>query len=67
MRRLATWALGMAWRKGVRGGSRAWLIVGGIALLARAASWGWTRKEDVVFSEELAPGESLRITNLKRS
>ena len=52
-------------RRGVMGGSRAWLILGGLAwgfrLLRRVAS---TRRLRAVLTEELRPGESLVITHL---
>ena len=51
-------------RRGVVGGSRGWLILGGavwgIRLLRRMAS---TRQLRKVLSQELRPGESLRISH----
>ena len=54
------------WRRGVVGGSPAWTAVGGIALLGYLAGRAWRREEDVVFSERLAPGETIRITHEAR-
>ncbi|MCY3578641.1 MAG: hypothetical protein OXH53_15145 [bacterium] len=52
-------------RRGVLGGSRGWLILGGavwgIRLLRRMAS---TRQLRKVLSQELRPGESLLISHL---
>lgn len=52
-------------RRGVGGGSRGWLILGGavwgIRLLRRLAS---TRQLRKVHSQELRPGESLLISHL---
>ncbi|MDE0615165.1 MAG: hypothetical protein OXI32_12205 [bacterium] len=52
-------------RRGIMGGSRAWLILGGVAwglrLLSRMAS---TRRLRTVLVEELCPGESLHISHL---
>ncbi|WP_420620162.1 hypothetical protein [Candidatus Poriferisocius sp.] len=52
-------------RRGVVGGSRAWLILGGavwgVRLLRRMAS---TRQMRKVLSQELRPGESLIISHL---
>ena len=52
-------------RRGVLGGSRTWLILGGVAwgfrLLTRVAG---TRRLRAVLTEELRPGESLLISHL---
>ena len=52
-------------RRGVLGGSRAWLILGaaawGFRLVMRVAS---TRRLRAVLTEELRPGDSLLITHL---
>lgn len=49
-----------SWRKGVAGGSRPWLVIGGVALLL-----GLSRKDKqpkVVFSQQLRAGETLVLT-----
>jgi hypothetical protein len=50
-------------RRGLLGGSRAWTVVAvaalGLRLLRRLAGDG----DEVVYSEELGPGESLLITH----
>lgn len=51
------------WHRGVVGGSRAWTAVGGLALLAYLGGRAWRKEEDVVFSEQLRPGETFRITH----
>ncbi|WP_419928706.1 hypothetical protein [Candidatus Poriferisocius sp.] len=52
-------------RRGIMGGSRGWLILGGIAwglrLLNRVAN---TRRLRTVLVEELRPGESIHISHL---
>ena len=52
-------------RRGILGGSRGWLILGGVAwglrVLSRVAS---TRRLRTVLVEELRPGESLHISHL---
>ncbi|MDE0117775.1 MAG: hypothetical protein OXT07_14315 [bacterium] len=52
-------------RRGVVGGSRGWLVLGGavwgIRLLRRMAS---TRQLRKVLSQELRPGESLLVSHL---
>ena len=52
-------------RRGIMGGSRGWLILGGIAwglrLLSRVAN---TRRLRTVLVEELRPGESVHISHL---
>ena len=50
-------------RRGLMGGSQAWTAVGGLALLGYLAGRAWQKPEDVVFSEKLAPGTSIRITH----
>lgn len=49
-------------RRGVIGGSRAWLVVGGLAWAASALRWALRRDEEVIFVETLEPGEQLTIT-----
>jgi len=63
MQRLLRAALRNGVTKGFLGGSRPWLIIGGIA-----AGWRVLRKISgsepiVVFSEELRPGEAFVIAN----
>jgi hypothetical protein len=57
--------LGMrhGWSKGVVEGSPAWLTVGGLALLGYLVGKVMHREPEVVFSEKLRPGQSLRITH----
>ncbi len=54
------------WRRGVVGGSSAWTAVGGLAVLGYLGGRALRREADVVFSEELAPGQSIRITHEAR-
>jgi hypothetical protein len=49
-------------RRGLVGGSRSWMVAGGLAYALRALRWVVRRDTEVVFSEELRPGESLIIT-----
>ncbi|HLI53539.1 MAG TPA: hypothetical protein VKU88_04365 [Acidimicrobiales bacterium] len=55
-----------SWRKGVLEGSAAWVAVGGAAALGYLARRGLKREPDVVFSEQLAPGESIIVTHEAR-
>ncbi len=64
--RLARAGLRRGWRKGVVEGNPAWTALGGLALVVYLAGRAWRRESEVVFSEKLAPGQSLRITNLPR-
>ena len=70
MRRLVQLAIraGMraGWRRGVLGGQRTWIAVGGVAVLGHLAGRALGREVEVVFSEPIAPGESFRITHLPR-
>lgn len=50
-------------RKGVLGGSRRWLIVGGAALGVRVLGKLARREPEVVYCEELSPGEALVIAH----
>ena len=55
--------LRQGFRRGVLQGSRPWLVVGGVALglrLLRKIAGG---EPEVVYSEKLAPGESLVIAH----
>ena len=49
-------------RRGLMGGSRTWLILGGIAWGIRLIAWAWRRREKVVFLDELRTGESFVVT-----
>ena len=49
------------WRRGVLGGNPAWTAVGALGLLGYLAGRAWHREADVVFSEKLLPGQTLRI------
>ncbi len=52
--------LAASWRRGVTGGSRPWLVIGGVAVLL-----GLSRREKqprVVFSQPLRPGETLVLS-----
>ena len=51
------------WRRGVVGDSPTWTALGGLALLAYLAGRAWKREEEVVFSEKLLPGQSIRIVH----
>jgi hypothetical protein len=53
----------LGWRRGVIEGSPGWTAIGGLALLAFLAGRAWHQEADVVFSEKLRPGESIRITH----
>jgi len=55
------------WSRGVLDGNRAWVIVGGLALLAHLAGRVLHREPEVVFRELLAPGEAISIVHESRS
>ena len=51
--------------RGLVGGSRGWLILGGVAWVIRLLSrFATTRRLRTVSTEELRPGEGLLITHL---
>ncbi|MCL2394244.1 MAG: hypothetical protein FWC87_06095 [Acidimicrobiaceae bacterium] len=49
------------WQRGVLGDSKAFLVVGAMALLAHLAGRAMAREVEVVFSEPLRPGETFRV------
>jgi len=51
------------WSRGVVEGNRAWVVIGGIALVGHLAGRTLGRKEVVVFRERLEPGQSFRVTH----
>ncbi len=53
-------------RKGVTEGNRAWVVIGGIALVGHLAGRAIGRKEEIVFSEPLRAGQSFQITHLPK-
>jgi hypothetical protein len=50
-------------RKGLMGGNRRWLVVGGVAAAVRLLQKLAERDEGVIYSGELHPGESLVVAN----
>jgi hypothetical protein len=55
------------WSDGVLDGNRAWIVVGGLALVGHLAGRALGRDQDVVFSEKIAPGESFLVTHLPQA
>lgn len=55
--------LRQGWKKGVVGGNPAWTAVGGVALISYLAGKVLKREPEVVFLEQIRPGESIRITH----
>ena len=55
------------WRRGVVGGSRAWTVVGGVALVGYLGRKALTRNEDVLWSGEVAPGQVLTVQHVTES
>ena len=55
--------LRQGFRRGVLGGSRRWLVIGGAALGARVLGKLARREPEVVYCEELSPGESLLVAH----
>ena len=60
--RIVRYLLRQGWKRGVVGGSPAWTAVCGLGILGYLAGRAWHKEPELVFSEKLAPGESLRIT-----
>lgn len=51
------------WQRGVLEGNRAWTVIGGVAVVFYLGRKGLHREPEVVFSEKLLPGQSLRVTH----
>ncbi len=51
-------------RRGLLGGSTAWLVVGGAAVVGHLALRGLARNEDVVWSGELQPGQVVTVRHV---
>jgi hypothetical protein len=51
------------WQRGVVEGRAAWAVIGGMALLGYLGRRALHREAQVVFSEVLQPGESLKISH----
>lgn len=54
------------WRRGVQGGNRAWVAVGGLALLGHLAGRALSRRERIVIRERIRPGEVFQVTHSAR-
>jgi hypothetical protein len=57
--------LGMrrGFERGLLDGNRAWVVVGGAALLAHLAGRALARQPETVFSDRLEPGDAIQIVN----
>jgi hypothetical protein len=68
--RTFTWlvrrGLRLAWLRVVQGGNRAWVAVGGVALLGHLAGRALSRRERTVIRERIAPGEVFSVTHSAR-
>lgn len=61
LRSLIRQGMRQGWQRGVLGDSRAFLVLGAMALLAHLAGRAMAREVEVVFSEPLRPGEAYRV------
>lgn len=64
MNRVIRWGLRQGWRRGVAEGSRPWIVVGGIALLAHLGRKAMTKDERVVYKGRLGVGQVLEVRHL---
>jgi hypothetical protein len=60
--RLLSYITRNAWRRGLLGGNRLWVVAGAAALLVRLVRRDG--REKVVYREELQPGEAIVISHL---
>lgn len=51
-------------RKGVLGGESTWVYLGAVAVAGHLLGKYSGRKEEVIFSEKLKPGEAFTVANL---
>jgi hypothetical protein len=65
MNRLIRLGIRQGWRRGILQGKRSWMVLGALAISARAMQQLGGRKEVVVYSERLESGGSLHISNLR--
>jgi hypothetical protein len=63
MNRLIGVALSRGWREGVLGGSRLWMIAGGVALTIRLLQRLADRERVIVYTEQLPVGETMTIAH----
>jgi hypothetical protein len=49
--------------RGLVDGRSAWIVIGGLALLAHLAGRALSRRPETVFSELLQPGDAIQIVN----
>lgn len=61
MNRLVRRLMREGWRRGVMGGNPAWTAIGALGLVGYLAGRAWHKEPEVVFSEKLAPGQTIRI------
>jgi hypothetical protein len=54
------------WDRGLGEGSRLWLVLGAVALLARLGRRALNRQPEIVFSREIQPGESFQVIHEAR-
>lgn len=52
--------------RGVLGGNPFWLVLGAAALLAHLAGRAMPRQPELIFVDDLEPGEELQITTGRR-
>ncbi|HMC51187.1 MAG TPA: hypothetical protein VKI64_00385 [Acidimicrobiales bacterium] len=62
MDRLLSYLTRNAWRRGLIGGNRVWVVAGAAAVLVRLVRRDGRAR--VVFREELQPGEAVVISHL---
>ena len=55
--------LRLGWYRGVLDGSRPWIVVGGVSVLARLATRALKRKDEVIWSGEVEAGQVVTVQN----
>lgn len=64
MNRVIRWGLRQGWRRGVAGGSQAWIVVGAVALLAHMGRKALAKHEQVAYRGRLEVGQVLEVRHL---
>ncbi len=64
MNRLLRMGMRAGFTRGVQGGNRAWLVVGGFSLLGHLARKALKRDEEVLWSGTVGPDQVLTVRHL---
>ncbi|MDQ6784653.1 MAG: hypothetical protein M3063_14705 [Actinomycetota bacterium] len=66
LRLLIRHGLRQGWRRGLLGGNRVWVVVGGVAIIGHLGARALAGEPDVIFSELLEPGQTFTVRHVPR-